>query len=230
MESILEKIKVFIAREQDNLSGLTGKKKLAHLWEYYRYWALLAVGIIIMLIFGIQGFIYNSKNATISGLFLNVGTSMEGYDYLSYDYQEYLGGNARADLIEMLTVEYTQGESSGGGTSTVTNIDALISAQSLDYMIIDQSALTYFGPLEMCADLETVLSAKQLALLREKLVACYGLDIRKDYCAAIDITDSAFAAKFGLTNDPAYLVILVNAPAEPEAITDFLNYFFQFTE
>ena len=48
----------------------------------------------------------------------------------------------------------------------------------------------------------------------------------QDYAAAIDITNSAFAKKFGLTKAPTYLVVVCNAPAA-ENIPEFLDYLLQ---
>lgn len=220
-QSILQ----WFREETEKLSKMSWKKRFEHLWEYYRYHALAALsalGILIMFILGQQ---YNQQEVLISGLFVNTDTSAQGYHYLTEDYHHFRNGTnkQRADIIETMVISYTDNSLSGDNGNLIMQIDAMIAAQTLDYMFVDETAYAFYSARGMLMDLSQVLSGEQLIRLDDKLVHSESVAGRDPFCDALDITDSGFAKSFGLTKQPSYLVVLANTP-RPEAVEEFLNY------
>lgn len=209
------------------LAPMTWKQRAAYLWGYYRFHALAVIAALVILGFAIYGQVYAHQDVLISGMFLNTDTSEAGYQHLKEDYWAFCGSspNKRVDMVETIMVRYSQDNPTSKDGETITMIDAMIGTQSVDYMVIDSSALEYFGPGELCMDLTEVLSEELLQKLDGKLVECYGLDMERNYCAAIDLSGSSFAEAYGLTMEPSYLIVLINTP-QPEKVAVFLNYLF----
>lgn len=213
--------------EREKLRPMSWRNKLDHLWTYYRFHALAVIGVIAIIILAIYGQIKANQDVLISGIFINTDTSSEGYEYLSDGYWTSRGGDrhSRADIIETMVIRYSQEDPDQDSVTMMTAIDAMLSARSLDYMLLDESALTFYGPLENCADLSLILPKELYAKLSNRIVTVYGIESGKEYPAAIDVTDSPFAQRFGLTANPSYLVVAANAK-DMDKVTVFLEYFF----
>ena len=201
------------------------KKRLEHLWSYYRYYFLAIIVVIAIAIGLVQGQIRANQDVLISGVFINTDTSADGYQYVSNDYWSYCGGdsNARADIIETRMIGYTDEEYSGDNAKYITQIDTLILAGDLDYMILDDTAFRFYAAQGVCRDITAVLSENQQTRLADKLEYAINLDTQTSYCAGLNLSGSSFENRFGLTAQPSYLVILSNADAEKAA--SFLSYF-----
>ena len=213
--------------EREKLRPMSWRKRLDHLWTYYRFHALAVVGAIAIVVLLIYGQMIANQDVLISGIFINTDTSKEGYEYLSDGYWSSSGGDrhTRADIIETMVVRYSQENPDQDSVTMMTSIDAMISARTLDYMLLDESALSYYGPLENCADLSKVLPKDLYSRLLERIVTIHGIESGGEYPAAIDVSDSSFAQRFGLTAGPSYLVVVANAK-DMDKVAAFLEYFF----
>lgn len=218
----------WLREEIEKMRPMSPRKRWEHFWTYYKIHTLLVLGGIVLLFGFLSAQIHAGKEVLISGVFLNTDTRAEGYTYLSDGYWKHCGGNKqqRVDMIETLMIDFSKGVVADDSADRIMQVDALIAAKTLDYMILDETALEFYAPQELCMDLTQVLSPEQLERLRENIVTVYGLERKEDYAAAIDITNSAFAKKFGLTKAPTYLVVVCNAPAA-ENIPEFLDYLLQ---
>ena len=213
--------------EREKLRPMSRQKRLEHLWTYYRFHALAIIGAIAILVLLIYGQMIANQDVLISGIFINTDTSKEGYEYLSDGYWSSCGGDrhTRADIIETMVIRYSRENPDQDSITMMTSIDAMISARTLDYMLLDASALSYYGPLENCADLSKVLPKEFYDGLSDRIVTVHGIESGGEYPAAIDVTGSDFGQRFGLTADPSYLVVAANAK-DMDKVAAFLEYFF----
>ena len=212
------------------LRGMTWRERVEYLWTYYRYHALAALGAIIIAVLAAYGLSEARKDVLISGIFINIDTSDEGYAHLSDGYWQACGGRrgTRADIIETMKIRYSQEDPDQDSVTLMTSIDTMISARSLDYMVLDETALSYYGPLENCADLESALPPELYARLSDRAVSSYGIERGGEYAAALELTGSPFESRYGLKGGRAYLVITANAK-DPEKVEQFIKYFFELT-
>lgn len=209
--------------EKEKLRSMSPQKRLEYLWGYYRYHALAVLAAVVILAFLIQGKITANQQVLISGVLINTDTSEAGYQHLSQDYWQLKGSDpwARADIIETLTIRYSR--ESPDSSNFISMVDALIAAKELDYMILDETALEFYGPLDTCMDLSVCLPEQLLSRLEGQLRESYSIERQQNYFAAIDLTGSAFAEEYGLSAKPSYLVVVANTPRSEEVIP-FLDY------
>lgn len=214
--------------ESRKLASMTLQQKWQYLWGYYRFHAL-AVLLVLALVLGLAfGQHYSQQEVLVSGIFINTDTSDAGYRYIEEGYRQSSGREGRVDVIETVSVSYTQtGQPNSEAGKVIASIDAMLAANSLDYMVIDASALNFYGPLQLCMDLETLLTPEQLASLEDRLVYVKGLESGETYCAAIDLTGTSFDNQFSLSAQPSYLTAA--ATGRPEATAAFIAYFLDFT-
>ena len=222
---INQTIPQWFREECSKLQPMTWRQRLDYFWTYYKIHTFLLIGCIALLISYCAAQNHANKEVLISGVFINTDTSAAGYDHLSEDYWQYCGANAdqRVDIIETLIIDFSHGDVSSDTSDKIMQMDALIATASLDYMILDETALEFYAPQELCMDLTQVLSADQLEQYGENLVSVFGLEHQEDYVAALDISESSFAQMYGLSQKPSYLVFLFNTP-HPEKIQMFLAY------
>jgi hypothetical protein len=215
----------YFRAEWEKMRAMPPQKRWEHFWTYYKIPTLLLALAIALLGSMISAGIESNKEVLISGVFINTDTSEEGYAYLSDGYWQYCGGEKkeRVDLIQTILINLSEGELNMETADRVMQVDALIAAQQLDYMILDKSVLDFYAPQGLCLDLAQVLTAEQLERLKDKFVTAYGQEQQMEYCAAIDITDSAFAQKYGFIKKPVYFVVVCNGQ-NLENIPEFLDY------
>lgn len=74
-------------------------------------------------------------------------------------------------------------------------------------------------------DLSSIIDPTQMANLEERLVFADSPEQEMSVCFGLNLTDSVFSSKFGLTAEPSYFVVLSNAPHMSQ-LSDYLQYLF----
>lgn len=224
----MSRISQWLQAERKKLAPMTPRQRRQYFWGYYRFHALAILLVLALVIGFAAGQHYARQEVLVSGIFINTDTSAAGYSYVSEDYQQSSGREGRVDVIETVSVSYTQnGQPDSEAGKAMASIDAMLAAHSLDYMVMDASALNFYGPLELCMDLEKLLMPEQLASLGDRLVYVEGLESGGTYCAAIDLTGTGFDSRFSLSAQPSYLTAA--ATGRPEAAAAFIEYFLALT-
>ena len=170
------------------LSGMTFREKADYLWTYYR-WVLAVVVLAAMLISIFASGIRNGRTRLLVGGYLaNVGISDTGSRYLTDDWKAALGSESRYETVNLST-----GYLSGDTNASLMQALTMIVGQELDYIILDESALTVFLDEGAFAPLDTVLSADTCAAWADRTVSHAYSRREGDTALALDITDTAFA-------------------------------------
>ncbi|MGN0999177.1 MAG: hypothetical protein ACI4PO_06455 [Faecousia sp.] len=211
------KLKLWFQEEQKKLSTLSWKQKLEYIWTYYKWWLLMFVLLVYIIVSGVQNAQYQSKQVLVSGIFINTATSEEGYAYLKDGYREYAGGDedTRVELIEARSIRFNAEQPTSIDLNAILNIDAYIASRELDYIIGDQTAVEFYDQQGALLDLGTLLSEDQLSR--------WNPIQSENGTVAIDLTGSSFEKQFELSSQPSYLMVLVNTP-RAENCSDFLKY------
>ena len=76
----------------DDMRPMTLAQKADHLWTYYKEYLLVLALAVIFLGAGFTMIKAQTQETLVSGMMVNISISQEGYDYLSVDYLEKLGG------------------------------------------------------------------------------------------------------------------------------------------
>ena len=91
-----------IKEEWKSFQALPFRKKLEHIWIYYKWYILVAAAVICVLVSILGTVANNQKETLISGIFINNSTSSQGYTHLKEGYWEYCGGN-QDQKVELIT-------------------------------------------------------------------------------------------------------------------------------
>ena len=196
---------------------LPWKKKLEHLWFYYRWYLLVAAAVICVGV-SIAGTVAeNRKQTLISGIFINNSTSPEGYAYLSEDYWRFCGGreDQKTELIAGRYIHFDEESLSQEDAAAFMIVSSMIAAKTLDYIITDEASLDDFEEQEIVMDLGQLLPEEALA--RWETIGHDGA------VTALKLGSSAFAEACPLESDESVLLVVANAQNH-ENVVRFLYY------
>lgn len=210
----------------NDLKPMTWPKRIDHLWEYYKEYLWIALAASIFVMAAIAGIINVNKETVVRGMLVNIAIDQEGYNYLSEDYAEKLEltGNRKVELT------YTNFKSLEDPTSTEDNAYAAmavtneVSAQILDYMILDQMSMEFYLSQGVYMDLREFFTQEELAAIPQKALI-YGKEEGSEdmWLAAIDISQLDFVKTY-VTSEGATYFALSGSTQRPEACRAMWEY------
>ena len=197
--------------------ALSFKKKLEHIWLYYKWFLISGAAVICMVVSIVGTVIDNSKEVLISGIFLNNATSQAGYTHLREDYWQFLGGSEdqKAELITGRFIHFESQPLSQEDAASFMIVANMLAAKSLDYIITDEATLKYLEEQEIVVDLRQ--------LLPEEILAQWEIVERGDMAVALRLSDTAFAENYPLYADNS-CIMLIPTEKNAEKIIQFLDY------
>ena len=217
-----------IQKLREDMAPMTFAQKVDHLWYYYKTYILvisvLAVGIIAIL-----GSMLSKKESITGGLMVNLTMSTEGYNYLTQEYYERIGGEkgqeVRLDSTKFENLNITSDVEVN--YNAALTLVARVSGQLLDYALIDQSALEFYVTQDVFMDLRDFFTEEELAQMQDRLIQAKIEETGETWIAAVDITDIPFVQKnVGTVNEDdgkVYFTFSGN-PAHPEILRDIWDY------
>jgi hypothetical protein len=218
-----EKVSWF-QRLKNDMKDMTFAEKLGHLWEYYKWFAIGAVVLIIVTISVVSSVIENSKELVYGGMVVNLTVSEEGNTYLKEGWFEALGADSDQQKIELDTM-YMPDMDTPTYTETsranVTKITTMITAGYVDYILADAYAVHYLCSGGSFSALDTVLPEEILEQFEGKLVTYE--DDKETYLVAIDISDLPFVKEHVMSKDKTYIAFPGNT-GRTERNAAFLQY------
>ena len=207
---------------KENLSRMTFKEKVNHLWTYYKGTLLIAIIAITVVSVVINCIINVNTDIIVSGLSVNVHISEEGTQYLKEDYYDKVydgSGLEQVIFTDMILYDPSDREHAQDIEYALVALSALITEGELDYMIVDQSALTTFIKYEsVLQDLRHIFDRELLDSLGTKVAHMRLGEDGEDIPIAFDISDTPFilenTSQGGNPEKPIYLVFTLNTPRE----------------
>lgn len=206
-----------IRQEWASFKALSPKKKLEHIWIYYKWYILVGAAVICMLGSIARTVADNSKETLISGIFINNSTSPEGYAHLMEDYWEYCGGNEdqKVELVGSRNIDFDAESPSQEDAAAFMIVSSMIAARSLDYIITDRASLDDFQEQEVILDLRELFPAETLT--RWDVIEEDGAAI------ALELKDTAFGKNYPLAAEDSCVLVIANAQNRENVIC-FLEY------
>ena len=201
----------------DTFKALPARKKLEHIFYYYKWYILGAVALIGMLVSLAGDIAANRKEVLISGMFVNTATDQPGYDSLEQGYWQYCGGSddTRVDLVTYRHIDFAEGAMNQEDAASFMVLTSMLAARTLDYIITDQATLAYLQKQEVVLDLAQVFPPEELER--------YDIIYLDGFPAAIRLADSAFAENHPLSSDTSCL-LLVASIQDARKGADFIRY------
>ena len=213
---------------KENLSKMTFKEKIDHLWTYYKS-ALLVLAIVIAVCSIIVTCIQNKNTETLlSGVGINVILSDEGRDYVENVYfeQHKTGGREQVLYSESSQEDYATTSSMEESYMALMSLMALTAAGDLDYMLLDDLAIRNLLVHQMFQDLREIYTEAELEAMGDRVVwGEVGTETDSRYIPfAINIEYIPFIAENARNVADTYFAFVVNSPRaqETKEYLDFL--------
>lgn len=208
------------------LAPMTWEERFAHLWEYYRFTALVIVSAIVLSISLVVSIVHNSRQEVLfAGATVNVTVTEEGSTKLSEDlFALFEGENKKYQLAELQTgTGYVEGEPNMTQVyAELMRVLAQISAGDLDYLLVDEDGLEYFLGAQVPDDIRKLVAEEYFATLSDRIVMGEVEDVGKAP-AAISIGDTEFAKSCTRKGDGLYLIFPGNTERTARVET-FIRY------
>ena len=224
-----EKVSWF-QRLKNDMKDMTFKEKLAHLWEYYKWFAIVTVALIVATVSVVFSVIENSKELAYGGVIVNLSVTEEGKAYLKEDWFEQLGGDPKEQKLELDVVYLPNVDSAINTEAAMTNVTKLttmITAGYVDYILADAYSVHYLCSGGSFSALDTVLPEEMIAQFEGKLVTYEDED--ETYLVAIDISDVPFVKKHIVSPDKVYIAFPGNT-GRTERNAAFVEYLLNWSE
>lgn len=209
----------------EQLKPMTPKQRFEHIWEYYikEYWwvAMLVVVAFSVVTMAIVG---RFQNTMVSGMLVNIGMDQKGYNYLTEDYLEDLGGEPPWDLAELNYSNFgslLDPENAEANYNASMQLIARVSGGMLDYMILDKYSMEYYITVEVYMDLREFFSEEELAALDAENRIIYAIEEGQTdrMPVAVDITELPFTREY-ITNEGSIYFALSGNTKRPEMRRD----------
>ena len=164
---MLQKLKAHFRQTAKDMKNMTFKEKADHLWTYYKEYAFVVIMVLIIAGGVIVSFLTPVPTLVSSGTLVNVSLTLEGHDHLTdVFYEEVLG--SPDGKVALTTANYsTLGtmDSIDASYQAYMGVSAKVEARELDYLLMDQVGLNYYGSQDMLMDLRKLLSEEEIRQL-----------------------------------------------------------------
>ena len=210
----------------EDLRPMSFTQKLDHLWTYYKEYLLIVFMVVLVVCVTVSGLVNNSKEVLFKGMMVNINMSQQGYNYLTQDYLQALGGDEDHQKVQM---DYTNFTSLADPTSTEDNytrsllLIARVSGGMLDCALVDQLAFEFYLTQEVYGDLSTLFTQQELEAMGDRVIYAMQAEETVRWPVAIDVTELEIFRDTAPDNEKIYLILSGNQP-NLEACRDFWNY------
>lgn len=211
---------------KDTLRPMPWKKKLEHLWEYYK-WVLVVLTVAVFIIsVAITGYSSVRVEGLLYGEIINLSFDTQGIEYLGADFLEYLGGVPGDQKISLAMSNLIVGSESTYDNyyAPLMRTSSEITNQTMDYLLLDSPALTAYFDEEVFLDLRELFTADELAQMGDNVVYVLYEETGEKIPMAINVTDTAFVQSRMNYEAAAYLGFIANTPRR-ETCRVFFDYF-----
>ena len=211
---------------REALKPMTGMQRIEHIWNYYKELILIALIVVFLIVVAIISLVNAGVEVLFSGAFANVDLSADGLEYVQDDYYDRLGGKKRQEV--RLTATYFE-ELLGSVSdfdynyNSAMGIVAMVTAESLDYMVMDEVALKFYLSQDIFMDLSEFFTEEELEKYADRLVYLEANDSEERYPIAIHIEDTAFAKDCMEPGKTVFFALIANTQ-RPELCRDFWEY------
>ncbi|MBO5892372.1 MAG: hypothetical protein J6Q30_06630 [Oscillospiraceae bacterium] len=217
----LKKLKV-------DLKPMTWRQKIDHIWTYFKEAILITVISLIVLIGVGFNVLKPEKELLMGGICVSTYISAEGENYLMDAYFEQLQGNPKKQEIQMYFRDFGDFGTSPQDYDAFQSIIAMMSAEMIDYLFVDENRLAPFIGYESLLDLRQVFTAEELEQFGTKVRYAQPMDddgnpTGERIPVAVEITDLPFMQDCKKYNQKIFLSFAVNAPNK-DSLRDFWQY------
>ena len=211
------------------LRPMSWRDRIDHIWTYYKEIILIGAVVIILLASIVGNALKPRLEVRMSGYLANITLSEDGSAYLKEDYLSHLGASADSQTVILNSTVF-------GGEGYLTSMEAnynaalapvlQVTAQEVDYMLLDEVALEFYMNKAFFMDLRQLLNEEELKQLELTYYQPVDIDekpVGESYPVAVDITDTASAQGCAKDAKKVYFVAVANGPNKDD-IRNFWEY------
>ena len=210
-----------------DMKPMTFAQRVDHLWSYYKEYLIVVILVFAAICVTITSITYRSQEVLVSGMMVNIQIDTEGYNYLTTDYMQHLGGKEGKQRVDMdyATFDLTNVEDSEANYQQSMIFIARVSGALLDYGIMDKTALQVYITRETFLDLREIFTKEELAQLDAQKLLIYAREESEteEVPVAIDITQIDFVQDNIDTKQNIYFVASGSTP-RPEMVRKTWEY------
>lgn len=203
-----------LQNEKKKWKNMNGRQR----WDYFKSYYMIPTIIILFIVICAVTFILQSfvlrKDVILSGFFIDEYLEAETIDSFESGLLEYIGGDKKSEEVDIGSYQMSD-------TSNTTQmiVTANISADALDFIIMDQNAFDRFSTYDMLGSLDNYLPADVYSEYEAAGKIANGTDseTNEEFPAGIDISGTRFA-KENWPDQTVYLCFTVNSEKQEELI------------
>ncbi|MBE6940917.1 MAG: hypothetical protein E7436_06400 [Ruminococcaceae bacterium] len=155
------------------MKEMTWKERWEYFWEYYKVATIVTIFLAVVLGTILYDALKPRPEIIIKGAVVNVALSEQTEKDLSEGLLALFEGteDQTAELMfSTIVTDTSVTHDASSNYAEITKLVAGITAQELDYLLMDEAAKNYFAQQEVFQDLANLLSREQLAALEGRLV------------------------------------------------------------
>lgn len=209
---------------------MTWPERFDHIWTYYKG-VILTVAFILFGAISIISTNLAKKDSALCGVSINITVNDAATAYVEEEYLSHIDLSAITHECSLLAIYYGSLENSMASVeynyNQIMRPVLMVSAEELDYLLMDSESMQRYMVYDLFMDLRTVFTAEELSAMEDILVHSIPQDENGESLApvpvAIDISSLPFAQENILTQDSVYLAFAINAP-QADTLRDFWNW------
>ena len=199
----------------EDMKPMSFGQKVDHLWTYYKEYLLIAALIVVLVVMTVTSFLNSTKEVLLRGMMVNITITQEGYNYLTEDYFEKIGGEEGTQLVEMDYANFADladPTNSEDNYSASLKLMARVSGGLLDYALVDQMAFEFYLTQGVYGKLSTLFTQQELEEMGERVIYAMQEEDDERWPVAIDITQTDFIQDAVGEDQKVYFVLSGNQP------------------
>ena len=199
----------------EDMKPMTFAQKVDHLWTYYKEYLLIAVFVAVLLVMSVSSFMNSAREPLLQGMMVNLTITQEGFDYLTQDYFDKIGGVEGKQYVELDYANFadladpTNGEDHYNAS---LKLMARVSGQLLDYALLDQMSFEFYLTQGVYGKMSVLFSEQELAEMGDRVIYAMQEEDGERWPVAIDITDTDFVKDAASQNEKVYFILSGNQP------------------
>lgn len=200
----------------NELKPMTPKKRLEHLWEYYKWvlGVLALIGFIVALV--VTSLINLNTEVLASGILMNCNVDADGFAYLSDGYYQTHRTEGERQRVDLTYRNYGDPETSEDPSfnyDVLQSIVAMVAASSLDYIMTDDVGMEAMLMPDYWMDLRDLFTEEELTQMDERVIKLVVEETGEVIPMALDITDSEFCKTYMASEKgKTYILFAITTP------------------
>lgn len=239
--------KAVIREELKKLSALSWGERVGYIWDYYKPLMAAILVIIFFISLGVEIYRNLQKDYLLNAYFVNSNTVLSDYETMTSDFEEYIGGLEKNQVINIDTTLTISEDLDQYSTASQTKLTAIASTGDLDIIVMDAETFDRYYKEGFFADLSEVLTEEQMEQWEERLIfrepaadlkeesseeteaavqeAAYSSEQQSEAVpAAIDISDLDILEQYNIYTDEEVYAGVFSRISHPEMIRSFFDF------